>query len=67
MTVEKLKQKREKLKVQMKQVDAKIAQIEKAAGEAEQRDVMRLILSKKITAARLHELIAAHDAAGEEA
>lgn len=66
MTIEKLKARREKLKAQLKQVDAKIAQVEKAQAEAEQRDVMRLILSKKITVSRLNELLAAHDTAGEE-
>lgn len=66
MNTDKLKQRREKLAAQIKQIDAQLAKIERAARESEQRDVMRLILAKKLTVSRLNELLAAHDTAGEE-
>ncbi|MEW6133096.1 MAG: DUF4315 family protein [Pseudomonadota bacterium] len=64
MKIDKLKAQREKLKAQFAEVDAKIAKAEKAAREAEQRELVRLIQSRGITAAQLSQFLDTHASPG---
>lgn len=57
MNLDKLKQQRETLKTRLAAVDAKIAKAERAAREAEQRELVKLIQSRGITAAQLSQLL----------
>jgi hypothetical protein len=57
MKLDELKQKREKLAVRIKQLDAEIARAERAAREQDQREMLRLLQSRGITAAQLAELL----------
>lgn len=63
MSIEKLKTRREKLAQQIKQIDAQLAKIERAARDAEQRELVKLIQSRGISAAQLSQLLAAPGAA----
>jgi uncharacterized tellurite resistance protein B-like protein len=64
MKIDELKQKREKLAARIKQLDAQIAHAEKQAREQEQREMLKLLQSRGITAAQLSELLSA--SAGNE-
>jgi hypothetical protein len=64
MKLEVLKQKREKLAARLKALDAEIAHAEKQAREQEQREMLKLLQSRGITAAQLSELLSA--SAGDE-
>lgn len=59
MNLDKLKQRREKLASQIKLIDAQLAKAERAQREAEQRDLVKLIQSRGISAAQLSQLLAA--------
>lgn len=66
MSTEKLKTRREKLVSQIKQIDAQIAKAERAARESEQRELVKLIQSRGLTAAQISRLIdAPHGGEGE--
>jgi hypothetical protein len=64
MKLDELKMKREKLTARLKAIDAEIARAERAAREQEQREMLRLLQSRGITAAQLSELLNA--SAGDE-
>lgn len=53
MNIDKLKQRREKLVAQIKQIDAQLAKSERAARDAEQREIVKLIQSRGLTAAQI--------------
>jgi hypothetical protein len=57
MKIDELKAKREKLIARLKALDAEIARAERAAREAEQREMLKLLQSRGITAAQLAELL----------
>jgi predicted transcriptional regulator len=57
MKIDELKQKREKLAARLKALDAQIAHAERAAREQEQREMLKLLQSRGITAAQLSELL----------
>lgn len=57
MNLDKLKQRREKLVSQIKQIDAHLAQIERVARESEQREIVKLIQSRGISVARLSQIL----------
>lgn len=63
MSIEKLKTRREKLVSQIKQIDAQLAKAERAAREAEQRELVKLIQSRGISVARLAQILDATSAA----
>lgn len=63
MSIEKLKTRREKLVSQVKQIDAQIAKLERAARDAEQRELVKLIQSRGISVARLSQILDASSAA----
>ncbi len=63
MSIEKLKTRREKLVSQIKQIDAQLAKAERAARESEQRELVKLIQSRGISAARLSQILDASSAA----
>lgn len=63
MSIEKLKTRREKLAAQIKQIDAQITKIERVARESEQRELVKLIQSRGISAAQLSQFLAAPGAA----
>ena len=53
----KLREKRESLKNQLSQTDARIAKIERDQREAEQRELLKIIRARGITAAQLAALL----------
>ena len=55
--IAKLRAKRESLKTQIAQIDARIAKIEREQREHEQREIVKLIQSRGITAAQLAALL----------
>lgn len=57
MNTDKLKTRREKLASQIKQIDAQLAKIERAARESEQRELVKLIRSRGISVARLSQIL----------
>jgi flagellar biosynthesis/type III secretory pathway chaperone len=57
MKLESLKEKRQKLVARLKAIDEQIARAERAAREQEQREMLRLLQSRGITAAQLAELL----------
>jgi hypothetical protein len=57
MKLDDLKAKREKLAARLKALDAKIAHAEKQAREQEQREILKLLQSRGITAAQLAALL----------
>lgn len=57
MSIEKLKTRREKLTQQIKQIDAQITKIERAARESEQRELVKLIQSRGVSVARLSQIL----------
>ena len=57
MSIEKLKTRREKLASQIKQIDAQLAKVERAARDAEQRELVKLIQSRGISVARLSQIL----------
>jgi peptidoglycan hydrolase CwlO-like protein len=57
MKIEELKKKREKIAERLKSLNAQIAKIERAEREQEQREILRMIQSRGITAAQLNELL----------
>jgi hypothetical protein len=57
MKIDELKSKREKLAARLKALDAQIAHAERAAREQEQREMLKLLQSRGITAAQLEKLI----------
>lgn len=63
MSIEKLKTRREKLTQQIKQIDAQITKIERAARESEQRELVKLIRSRGISVARLSQILDTNSAA----
>lgn len=63
MDISKLKTRREKLTSQIKQIDAEIAKIERAAREREQRELVKLIQSRGISVARLSQILDTNSAA----
>lgn len=64
MNLDKLKQRREKLASQIKEIDAQLAKIERAEREREQRDLVKLIQSRGLTVAQISRML---DASGEAA
>ncbi len=65
MDIAKLKTRREKLAAQIKQIDAQLAKAERAAREAEQRELVKMIQARGISAARLSQILdAAHGVVG---
>jgi hypothetical protein len=64
MKIDDLKAKREKLTARLKALDAQIAHAERAAREQEQREMLKLLQSRGVTAAQLSELLNAR--AGDE-
>jgi hypothetical protein len=63
MKIEQLKKKREKIVERLKAINAQIAKIERAEREKEQREILRLIQSRGITAAQLNELLSSKSTA----
>lgn len=59
MNTDKLKSRREKLASQIKLIDARIAKAERAARDAEQRELVKLIQSRGISVSRLSQILAA--------
>lgn len=57
MNTDKLKTRREKLIAQIKQIDAQLAKAERAARDAEQRELVRLIHARGISVARLSQIL----------
>lgn len=57
MNLDKLKQQREAIKTKLAGIDAKIAKAERAAREAEQRELVKLIQSRGISVARLSQML----------
>lgn len=57
MNIEKLKTRREKLVSQIKQIDGQIAKAERAQREAEQRELVKMIQARGISAARLSQIL----------
>lgn len=57
MNIDKLKQRREKLAAQIKRIDAALAKAERAAREAEQRELVKLIQARGVSLARLSQLL----------
>lgn len=57
MNIEKLKQQRESIKAKLSAIDAKIAKAERAARDAEQRELVKLIQSRGISVARLSQML----------
>lgn len=57
MNLDKLKQQREAIKTKLAEIDAKIAKAERAAREAEQRELVKLIQSRGISVARLSQML----------
>jgi predicted transcriptional regulator len=57
MKIDELRQKREKLTARLKQLDAQIAHAERAAREQEQREMLKLLQSRGITAAQLSSIL----------
>lgn len=65
MSIEKLKTRREKLAAQIKQIDAQLAKAERAARESEQRELVKLIQSRGLTAAQISRLLVDAPRGGE--
>lgn len=59
MNIDKLKSQRETLKTKLAEIDARIAKAERAARDAEQRELVKLIQSRGISVARLSQILAA--------
>jgi hypothetical protein len=57
MKLDELKHKREKLTARLKALDAEIARAERAQREAEQREILKLLQSRGITAAQLSSIL----------
>lgn len=57
MDITKLKTRREKLVAQIKEIDSQIAKVERAAREAEQRELIKLIQARGISAAQLSKIL----------
>lgn len=57
MNIEKLKARREKLFSQIKEIDSQLAKAERAAREAEQRELIKLIQARGISAAQLSKIL----------
>lgn len=64
MNLDKLKQRREKLAGQIKQIDAELAKIERAEREREQRELVKLIQLRGLTVAQISKML---DASGDPA
>lgn len=57
MDITKLKTRREKLVSQIKEIDGQIAKFERAQREAEQRELVKLIQARGISAAQLSKIL----------
>jgi len=57
MKIEDLKKKREKLDARIKALTAKIAAAERAEREREQREILKMLRSRGITAAQLAQIL----------